>query len=417
MELSPAVSETQHFKVKRQSSVATTTTSKLDALEAESSQRRIHVIWCIVLLLAFVMILLIIVTAFFASIDTNTYKGLTNENAKRDWHILGYIVVGICLIWFVVTTIKQFKSFHDKTSLRDRSIDRGGNKSNKYEITVGTIRLTFGILTLFLSSIMIANKLHYYFLHENILFVNGNNFYYLNNMYKLLSIISICLLWKICINIGNVTKLVAKMYTFKHFATQHVAVDLRFCTKKSIANNKTDNNKAANNVIKLNINDKDHESYENDSIDVLYMLILIAWLVIYNITYQVFVTSKWSTIYQRASNVLFHSTYYLILVSSSMCIHFNYYKIYADQSKRLLIINLIELNLILVNATILICYSIIMVMIESQTMVQDSTLMVSTFWMFYGFTNNYVTTNLLKIIVFKIIFHQKRAPTTNFISI
>ena len=187
-----------------------------------------------------------------------------------------------------------------------------------------------------------------------------------------------------------------------------------FCQQKknnqdNIKNNK--NNKK-NNEQQSENDDDDHGDDENDTRDVLYMIILLAWLVLYNIMYEVFVTSKWSTIYERISNVLFHSNFYLILVSLSMCIDFNYYKIYSNDDKKIMMINIIELNLILINSMILICYSILTVMIESETLMQHNTLFVSTFWMLYGFTNNYITTNLMKLFLRKIIFHEKssRAP-------
>ena len=196
--------------MKSNSSVKSSTISGLQ-LETESSEKYRHVDWMIILFSS-VIVLLIITIIFFASIDESTDKQLANENAERNWHVSGCVIVAICLTWFIVTIIKQFESFRLKKRSDNKNNNNNTNTINKNPIVIGIIRLVFVVLTISLSSIMILNKLHYNFWDSNILFINKYNFYYLNNMYKMLSIIIICLLWKACINTGNVKKLVSKSY-------------------------------------------------------------------------------------------------------------------------------------------------------------------------------------------------------------
>ena len=133
-------------------------------------------------------------------------------------------------------------------------------------------------ITTFLSTLMMFNKLWYKFFDENIWFINSNNFNFLNNIYKLLSIISLLYLWKVCRN----------------------------------------NSGVQNGLLQVMCKSKWYSS------DRQYFLIMLGFLISYNLAYDIFVKKdKWNDRWTHIMANLFDDIFVCIVIPMVLSIDFN----------------------------------------------------------------------------------------------
>eukprot|EP01084_Bolivina_argentea_P173053 299726_1 len=220
--------------------------------------------------------------------------------------------------------------------------------------------------TVFLSTLMMYNKIWYKFFSKNVWFITSHNFNYMNNTYKTLTIISLCYLWNISrYNNGVKNGLLQVMYKSKWY-----------------------------------------------SFDRQYFMVMLGFLISYNLAYDFFVKKqKWNNGWTHIMANLFDDIFVCIVIPLVLSIDYNLKSKYekVDRYKWRLYVQMYLINVLFLNIIIVLKYNILVYLIEETTFSEGMSVSRSAGWSIYGFCNNYLMSRLIKMFGTKILFHDWKA--------
>ena len=246
------------------------------------------------------------------------------------------------------------------------------SKCSHFGFSKQVFLILFCLFTVILSSIVQSNKLYYRFTKQDwniILFTNENYFDISNNLYKILSLICLCVLWDICI---------------KHYGAEKA-------------------------IFRLYLEQKNQSQFR--SFNSLQIITMIGFIFTYDIMYTfILQQEKWhGDLLDAAEAVSYYNCFCIMTVAISLSLDFDLAK-NLNKNKTVKSYNCLQLiifNLLLINIIIAIAYNVASFIIESKSLLEDAKLFKTSMWNLYGFFNNYLLTGLTKVLIQKLLFHKR----------